>query len=71
MFERWAFAGVGSALDMNARIAEDDRFSRFSRYGESFFELSPAVCAAILACFAALMFGLAWLLVRRRQNALQ
>jgi ABC transport system ATP-binding/permease protein len=71
MFERWAFAGAGSGLDMNGRIADDKGFSRFSRYGKDFFELDPAVSALILCAFIALMFGLAWLLVRRRQSALQ
>jgi len=67
MFGRWAFAGMGSVVDMNARIAGDAKFAAVSRYGPDFFVLRLGPTLAILAGFLVLMFGAAWLLLRVRR----
>jgi ABC transport system ATP-binding/permease protein len=56
---QWAFAGVGEAIDMNARIASDTDFAHANHYSSAFFTHGGAevvivllvmilVCAAIL-----------------------
>jgi ABC-type multidrug transport system ATPase subunit len=56
---QWGFAGVGNAIDMNARIAADPSFSTASHYSSNFFNhgevqvvlallLMVGACAAVL-----------------------
>ena len=54
MFVRWAFAGAGQTIDLNARIADDPAFRQVSRFGQDFFATSPALAGAVLAGMAAL-----------------
>ena len=63
MFARWSFAGVGTAIDMNARIAADPGAA--SAYGTSFFDLAALPAAVILAVFVAAFLLGAGALVRR------
>lgn len=65
-FAQWSFAGVGSAIDMNERIARDPVFARASRYGPDFFGLAPGAAAAILIGFGLLFAVAAAVLVDRR-----
>ena len=51
VFARWAFALVGSAIDMNERIAADPIARRAGTYGTDFFGLAPAAGLAILVTF--------------------
>ena len=48
MVSRWAFAGAGHAIDMNARLADAPRISALSGYGTKFFSLNEGIAAAIL-----------------------
>jgi energy-coupling factor transporter ATP-binding protein EcfA2 len=66
IFARWAFAGAGTALDMNDRIAADPQFSKVSGYGTSFFQISPVIAAALLTGFLALFLGIVVVSLRRR-----
>jgi ABC-type multidrug transport system ATPase subunit/pSer/pThr/pTyr-binding forkhead associated (FHA) protein/ABC-type multidrug transport system permease subunit len=67
---RWAFAGAGSAIGMNARLAEEPKAAGLSGYGTAFFSLQPWVAAIILLGFtAAVLLGAAVLLARRSQDA--
>jgi ABC-type multidrug transport system ATPase subunit/pSer/pThr/pTyr-binding forkhead associated (FHA) protein len=50
---QWAFAGVGSAIHMNTRIADDPPFAAVSRFGHSFFGLSVALPVGVIALFIA------------------
>jgi ABC-type multidrug transport system ATPase subunit/ABC-type multidrug transport system permease subunit len=61
---RWAFAGAGSSIEMNARLAGDPQAA--AGYGESFFALSPPVSIAIALVFVAAAGGLAGALLARR-----
>jgi ABC transport system ATP-binding/permease protein len=64
VFARWSFAGAGTAIDLNARIAEQG--GRASIYGTEFFDLAIGPAAVILAFFAAaFLLGAAALLARR------
>jgi ABC-type multidrug transport system ATPase subunit len=68
VFARWSFAGTGSALDMNERIAGDPQFARVNEFENSFFDLSEPVALLIQLLFLALlMSGVAALLQRQRR----
>jgi ABC transport system ATP-binding/permease protein len=70
MVTRWAFAGAGHAIHMNARLAQAPRVSALSGYGTTFFSLNEAVAAVILIGFtAALLLLTAALLVRQSRHA--
>ena len=64
---QWSFAGVGSALHMNARIASDPPFHRTNGYGTHFFDVSTSLACLTLVVFGALLLGLAAAVLRRRQ----
>lgn len=61
---RWAFAGAGSSIEMNARLAGDPQAA--AGYGESFFALSPSLSVAIVLVFVVVACGLAGALLARR-----
>ena len=65
VFARWAFAAVGTAVDMNARIAGDPDEVRRSPYGDTFFLTDTGEVALILAAFM-LAFAIATALLLRR-----
>ena len=67
MFARWGFAGMGSELDMNGRIAADPEFARVSQYGESFFELPLGTTLVVLGGFALAALLLCRVLLGRRR----
>jgi ABC-type multidrug transport system permease subunit len=54
---RWAFAGAGSALHANARIAADRNFARVSDFGPSFFGLSQTTTFLVLGGFVVAAFA--------------
>jgi ABC transport system ATP-binding/permease protein len=66
VYSRWSFAGFGSAVDMNARIAENPAFARASRFGHDFFAVATGHVFGLLAAFLAFFFGCVTLLLRRR-----
>jgi hypothetical protein len=69
MVSRWAFAGAGHAIMMNARLADSPKVAALSGYGSTFFSLNVGVAAAILAgVTAALLLLCAGLLARRARN---
>lgn len=65
MFARWSFAGLGSAIDMNARIVSDKEFAPVSQYGTEFFDLSVGLALGVLTGFALVMLVLCRLRSRR------
>jgi ABC transport system ATP-binding/permease protein len=65
VFSRWSFAGTGSAVDLNGRIAQDASFARFNKYGTDFFTLSTATTCLILAGFLVAFFAAVAVLLRR------
>jgi ABC-type multidrug transport system ATPase subunit/pSer/pThr/pTyr-binding forkhead associated (FHA) protein/ABC-type multidrug transport system permease subunit len=66
---RWAYAGAGHAIRMNARLAAAPLKNSPSSYGTNFFSLEEPVAAIVLGGFtAALLLLTAILLVRRRSS---
>ncbi len=66
---RWAFAGAGSAVGMNARLAEEPKATSLSGYGTEFFSIQPGVAMLALGGFtAAALLGAALLLARRNRD---
>jgi hypothetical protein len=66
---RWAFAGAGNAISMNARLAEEPQVAKLSGYGTDFFSLQPAVAALVLlGLAAAALLGAALVLARRSRD---
>jgi hypothetical protein len=69
MVSRWAFAGAGQAIHMNARLADAPRISVLSGYGTRFFSLNEGLAAAILiGVTAALLLLTAAILARRSRT---
>lgn len=66
IFARWAYAGAGSLIDMNARIAGDAHFRESNPYSHSFFALPWIGAYAILLAFLAVFLSLAWVALGRR-----
>ena len=71
MVSRWAFAGAGHAISMNARLADAPQVAALGGYGTSFFSIDALVPAVILLGFtAAMLLTTAILLARRGETAL-
>jgi ABC-type multidrug transport system ATPase subunit/pSer/pThr/pTyr-binding forkhead associated (FHA) protein len=69
MVSRWAFAGGGHAIHMNARLADAPRVSALSGYGTKFFSLNEGIAAAILVgVTAALLLLTAAILAQRSRT---
>jgi ABC-type multidrug transport system ATPase subunit/ABC-type multidrug transport system permease subunit len=65
---RWAFAGVGSVIEMNLRLADEPKASALSGYGTQFFAIQPAVAVVVLLGFTAAALLAATLLLARRSR---
>ena len=64
-YARWAFAGLGSAARMGARLAASDS-SAVLGFDNGFFALTPATAAGILAAFTVVELLVAVMLLMRR-----
>jgi ABC transport system ATP-binding/permease protein len=56
---QWGFAGIGAAIDMNARIADDPGFAHANHYSSAFFthggvQVVVALTLTLIACAAVL-----------------
>lgn len=65
-FAQWSFAGVGTALAMNGRIAADRAFAEINRFGTAFFSVELRTALAVLGAFLAVFLLTAWVLLRIR-----
>ena len=65
IFAQWALAGIGTAVDMNSRLANDPEFASVNRFGEDFFDLAAGPALAIQAGFALLFLTATAALLRR------
>ncbi len=65
---RWAFAGAGSAVAMNSRLAEEPKAANLSGYGTQFFSIQPGVSALVLVGFTAAALLAASLVLARRSR---
>jgi ABC-type multidrug transport system ATPase subunit len=65
VYARWAYAGLGSAARIGARLAASDS-SGVLGFSNSFFALTPATAAGILLAFTVIELLVAVLLLTRR-----
>ena len=65
IYARWAFAGLGSAARIGARLAASDS-SGVLGFDNGFFAVTPASAAGILAAFTVVELLVAVLLLMRR-----
>jgi hypothetical protein len=66
MFAQWSFAGIGTAADMNGRIAEDPAFAQADRFGTSFFDVNELSGILILTGFTIVFLAGTVALLRRQ-----
>ena len=57
IFAQWSLAGVGTAVDMNARLVADPQLAQVNRFGSDFFDLAAGPAFAIQAGFAILFLA--------------
>jgi ABC-type multidrug transport system permease subunit len=62
---RWSYAGFGSAIDLNARIAASPDYARVSRFGHDYFAIATGRVALALLVFVVVFFAGIRLLLRR------
>jgi ABC-type multidrug transport system ATPase subunit/ABC-type multidrug transport system permease subunit len=62
---RWSYAGFGSAVDLNARIAASPAYAKVSRFGHDYFAIATGRVAAALVVFVIVFFAGVRLLLRR------
>jgi ABC-type multidrug transport system ATPase subunit/pSer/pThr/pTyr-binding forkhead associated (FHA) protein/ABC-type multidrug transport system permease subunit len=63
---QWAYAGIGSAVDLNAKIAGDRAYARISQFGTEYFDAASRSVLLVLAAFVVVSFVVVALLLRRR-----
>jgi len=66
---QWSYAGLGAAIDMNGRIADDPKYGKVARFDHAYFTLSRPSTYGILVGFTLIVFlGTAWMLKRRARG---
>ena len=64
---QWAYAGLGTAVDLNGRIAADKAYARVSKFGTEYFDVAAGTMYLVLGAFVVgALVGVALLL--RRQS---
>jgi ABC-type multidrug transport system ATPase subunit len=66
IFERWSFAGAGTAADMQDRLGADPEVLEVSGYGTGFFDVEAVTAYPVLAAFLAASLAGVVLLIRKR-----
>jgi ABC-type multidrug transport system ATPase subunit/ABC-type multidrug transport system permease subunit len=64
---KWAYAGLGSAIDLNARIAHSPAYAKVSAFGNDYFAISTGRVALALVVFVVVSFTGIFFLLRRDQ----
>jgi ABC transport system ATP-binding/permease protein len=65
---QWAYAGLGSAIDLNARIANSPAYAKVSNFGDDYFAIAPSTVYLVLMAFIVVSFAGIALLLRSRRN---
>jgi ABC transport system ATP-binding/permease protein len=68
VYSQWAFAGAGSAIDMNDRIVANPRFARANQFGFDFFDVSRIAAWGILLAFLAVLLAVVTVMLARRRD---
>jgi ABC-type multidrug transport system ATPase subunit/ABC-type multidrug transport system permease subunit len=63
---QWSYAGLGTEVDLNARIAADRAYQKVSQFGTHFFDVATRQSLLILAAFVVVSFVGVALLLRRQ-----
>jgi ABC-type multidrug transport system ATPase subunit/ABC-type multidrug transport system permease subunit len=67
-YARWAYAGMGSAIDLEGRLQRSSETARALGFGRAFFTLAPGVAAAALGGFIVVLLLVCVLLLNRRAS---
>jgi ABC-type multidrug transport system permease subunit len=62
---KWAYAGLGSAIDLNARIAHSPAYAKVSTFGDDYFAITTGRVALALCIFVVVSFVGIFFLLRR------
>jgi ABC-type multidrug transport system ATPase subunit/ABC-type multidrug transport system permease subunit len=62
---KWSYAGLGSSIHLNDRIAASPAFAKVSKFGDSYFAIAPARVDLALIVFVGVFFAGIFLLLRR------
>jgi ABC-type multidrug transport system ATPase subunit/pSer/pThr/pTyr-binding forkhead associated (FHA) protein len=65
---QWSYAGLGSAIDLNARIAASPAYAKVSRFGDSYFAITPGKVYLALGVFLVVEFVGMYLLLHRHHQ---
>jgi ABC-type multidrug transport system permease subunit len=65
---QWSYAGMGSAISLNDRIAHSPAYAKVSRFGDDYFAITSGRVYLALAVFLVVGFAGMCLLLRRRQG---
>jgi ABC-type multidrug transport system ATPase subunit/ABC-type multidrug transport system permease subunit len=68
-FAQWSFAGGGTAIDMESRIAADRPFAKTNGFGPDFFDLGLAPAILVLLAFLAVVLAGVGAVLKRRRPA--
>ncbi len=64
---KWSYAGFGSAIDLNGRIADSPALAKVSKFGDSYFAITPLTVDLALVVFVLVFFAGIFGLLRREQ----
>lgn len=64
---KWSYAGLGSAIDLNARIAGSPAYAKVSAFGDDYFAISTGRVGLALLVFVVVSFTGIFFLLRRDQ----
>jgi hypothetical protein len=65
---QWSYAGLGSAIDLNDRIAHSPAYAKVTRFGDSYFAIAPGRVYLALGVFLVVEFVGMYLLLRRHEQ---
>jgi hypothetical protein len=64
---KWSYAGFGSAIDLNGRIADSPALAKVSKFGNDYFAIAPLTVDLALVVFVLVFFAGIYGLLRREQ----
>ncbi|MCW3038572.1 MAG: hypothetical protein JWM31_477 [Solirubrobacterales bacterium] len=69
VYGRWAYAGMGSAVDLDTRLTSRTGTNEALGFGRSFFTLTPSTSALALICFTAIFLAMTAVVLQWRAPA--
>ena len=65
---QWSYAGVGSAVGLEKRIAADKAYAKVSQFGADYFAISQRTVFIVLAALLAALLAATTVLLHRRAS---